>query len=187
MGILLSVPELRENLEAATGGRGADGDRLACMVRDWVNGASLPAMAQAYFATKLDGGAVEPTKALTDCCKNVFGKLTQTASWGLAALQTMTFGDRFDQLAEADQQMLRNLPSRVFYGVNTDEAIALRLLGVPRGAAQPLADRLGEARRLPLPQLRTYLAQTDSQVWSQSLAGSGQDYFRIWKILEGID
>lgn len=187
MGILLSVPELRENLEAATGGRGADGDRLACMVRDWVNGASLPAMAQAYFATKLDGGAVEPTKALTDCCKNVFGKLTQTASWGLAALQTMTFGDRFDQLAEADQQTLRNLPSRVFYGVNTDEAIALRLLGVPRGAAQPLADRLGEARRLPLPQLRTYLAQTDSQVWSQSLAGSGQDYFRIWKILEGID
>ncbi len=186
MGILLAVPELRENLEAATGGRGADGDLLACMVRDWVNGASLPDMAQAYFATKLDGGAVEPTKALTDCCKNVFGKLTQTASWGLAALQTMTFGDRFDQLAEADQQTLRNLPARVFYGVNTDEAIALRLLGVPRGAAQPLAQTLRTARNLPLPQLRSQLAQTDTRVWTQALGASGQDYFKVWKVLEGV-
>ena len=187
MGILLTVPKLRENLEAATGGWGMNGDRLACMVRDWVSGASLPDMAQEYFATKPDGSQVEPTTALTDCCKNLFGRLTQTASWGLAALQTMTFGDRFEQLPESEQQTLRNLPARVFYGVNTDEAIALRLLGVPRRAAQPLADTLGEARRLPLPQLRTHLAQTDSQVWLQALGGSGQDYFRIWKILEGID
>jgi len=99
----------------------------------------------------------------------------------------MTFGDRFEQLPESEQQTLRNLPARVFYGVNTDEAIALRLLGVPRRAAQPLADTLGEARRLPLPQLRTHLAQTDSQVWLQALGGSGHDYFKIWKILEGID
>lgn len=186
MGILLSVPELRENLAAATGGRGPDGDRLACMVRDWVNGTSLPDMAQNYFATNLEGGTVEPTKALTDCCKNLFGKLTQTASWGLAALQTMTFGDRFEQLSDAEQQTLRNLPARVFYGVNTDEAIALRLLGVPRGAAQPLAERLGDLRRLPLPLLRSRLAQTDTQLWVQALGDSGHDYFRIWKVIEGI-
>lgn len=187
MGILLAVPELRENLEAATGGRGQDGDRLACMVRDWVNGATLPEMAQEYFATTAEGKAVKPNDALTNCCKNVFGKLTQTASWGLAALQTMTFDDRFDQLAEADQQTLRNLPARVFYGVNTDEAIALRLLGVPRGAAQPLAQTLNTPRNLPLPQLRSRLAQTDASLWTQSLGESGQDYFKVWKMLEGVD
>ncbi|MDR3569244.1 MAG: DEAD/DEAH box helicase [Syntrophobacteraceae bacterium] len=186
MGIMLEVPELKENLAAATGGRGSDGNRLASMVRDWVNGASLPDMARAYFAIKPDGGAVEPTKALTDCCKNVFGKLTQTASWGLAALQTMTFGDSFQQLTEAEQKTLRNLPARVFYGVNTDEAIALRLLGVPRGAAQPLAQSLTTPRDLLLPQLRTQLAQTDVRIWTQALGESGQDYFRIWKVLEGI-
>ena len=120
-------------------------------------------------------------------CKNVFGKLTQTASCGLAALQTMTFGDKFDQLAEADQQTLRNLPARVFYGVNTDEAIALRLLGVPRGAAQQLAQSLSPAKNLPLPQLRSQLAKTDAQVWTQALGESGQDYFKIWKVLEGMD
>lgn len=187
MGILLSVPELRENLEAATGGRGQDGDRLACMVRDWVNGATLSDMAQAYFTTKPSGKIVDPTTALTDCCKNVFGKLTQTASWGLAALQTMTFGDKFDQLAEADQQTLRNLPARVFYGVNTDEAIALRLIGVPRGAAQQLAQSLSPAKNLPLPQLRSQLAKTDAQVWTKAMGASGTDYFKIWKVLEGMD
>lgn len=186
MGILLAVPELRENLEAATGGRGQDGNRLACMVRDWVNGASLPDMAQEYFATNLNGRAVEPTKALTDCCKNLFGKLTQTASWGLAALQAMTFSDDFEQLPEVEQQTLRNLPARVFYGVNTDEAIALRLLGVPRGAAQPLAQTLRATKSQPLPQLRTLLAQTDAGVWTQALGDSGQDYFRVWKVLEGV-
>lgn len=187
MGILLSVPELRENLEAATGGRGQDGDRLACMVRDWVNGATLPDMANAYFATDQRGNTIDPTTALSECCKNVFGKLTQTASWGLAALQTMTFGDRFDRLNEDDQQTLRNLPARVFYGVNTDEAIALRLLGVPRGAAQSLADSFGPTRGLPLPQLRNQLAQTDTQVWSRALGESGHDYYKIWKVLEGVN
>jgi len=187
MGILLTVPELRENLEAATGGRGPDGDRLASMVRDWVSGASLPDMAHEYFAIKPDGRTVDQRTALTDCCKNLFGKLTQTASWGLAALQSMTFGDRFERLSEADQQTLRNLPARVFYGVNTDEAIALRLLGVPRGAAQPLAGSLGVARTLPLPQLRARLAQTDVRLWTRALGNSGQDYFKIWKVLEGIN
>jgi len=51
MGVLLEVPELHQNLEAATGGCGRDGDLLARMVRDWVGGASLPDMAQEYFST----------------------------------------------------------------------------------------------------------------------------------------
>jgi len=186
MGILLSVPELRENLEAAAGGRGTDGNRLACMVRDWVNGVSLPEMSEKYFATDDRGNAVDPTKALTDCCKNIFGKLTQTTAWGLAALQSMTFKDEFDRLSEDEQQTLRNLPARVFYGVNTDEAIALRLIGVPREAAQSLAQTLGDAvHETPLPQLRTMLAKSDVE-WSEAMGAPGRDYFKIWRILEGI-
>lgn len=186
MGILLSVPELRENLEAAAGGRGTDGDRLACMVRDWVNGVSLPEMAEKYFAIDDKGNAVDPTKALTNCCKNIFGKLTQTTAWGLAALQSMTFKDKFDRLSEDEQRTLRNLPARVFYGVNTDEAIALRLIGVPREAAQSMAQTLGDTvRETPLPQLRTKLAKSDAE-WSKAMGASGRDYFKIWRILEGI-
>lgn len=187
MGILLAVPELRENLKAATGGRGPDGDLLARIVRSWVNGASLPEIAEEYFAIDASGGVVESTKALTNCCKNIFGRLTQTASWGLAALQTLNIGDAFDKLTEMEQQTLRNLPARVFYGVNTDEAIALRLLGVPRGAAQPLVRMLGDTvLKMPLSQLRTNLSQKDVDIWSQAMGDAGKDYFEVWKILEGL-
>jgi hypothetical protein len=187
MGILLSVPELRENLTVATGGRGPDGDLLARIVRSWVNGTSLPEMANEYFSIDRDGNSVEPTKALTDCCKNVFGRLAQTASWGLAALQTINIGDAFDNLPENEQQTLRNLPARVFYGVNTNEAIALRLLGVPRGAAQPLALTLGDSlQRVALSQVRNLLSQADVRIWAQAMGERGHVYFKVWKILEGL-
>jgi hypothetical protein len=187
MGILLSVPELRENLTAATGGRGPDGDLLARIVRSWVNGASLPEMADEYFSMDRGGNRVEPTKALTDCCKNVFGRLAQTASWGLAALQTLNIGDAFNNLPENEQQTLRNLPARVFYGVNTNEAIVLRLLGVPRGAAQPLAQTLGDSlQQVALSQVRTLLSQADVSIWSQAMGERGHVYFKVWKILEGL-
>lgn len=187
MGILLDVPELRDDLEAAIGGTRPDGDKLAHMVSDWVNGASLPEMATEYFALDKNNKAVDPTTALTNCCRNIFGKLTQTTSWGLAALQTMTFKDEFDRLPEDQQQTLRNLPARVFYGVNTDEAIALRLLGVPRRAAQPLANALyPEVRNTALPQLRSRLHQSNADLWTQALGKPGEDYFKVWRVLEGL-
>jgi hypothetical protein len=36
MGVLLKVPELRENIKAVTGGRDPDGEKLALIVKDWV-------------------------------------------------------------------------------------------------------------------------------------------------------
>lgn len=188
MGVLLAVPELRENLEAATGGRGHDGNLLARMVRDWVNGASMPQMAQEYFATDPQGRQREPTDALTECCRNLYGKLAQTASWGLAALQTMTFGDRFDALPESDQQNLRNLPARVFYGVGDEGAVALRLLGVPRVAAAPLAAGMNLASQpVTLAALRANLVLDHGANWTRCLGDVGRDHYRVWRILEGIE
>jgi len=188
MGILLRVPELRENLEAAAGGRGTDGSKLASMIKDWVSGASLETMTEEYFSTKADGSRVEATRALTDCCKNLFGRLTQTASWGLAALQSMTFKEDFDKLPEAKQQILRNLPARVFYGVNSDEAIALRLIGVPRGAAPTLAKALGPQKmKQPVSLIRAELAKQEAPVWTAAMGERGRDFYRVWKIIEGLE
>jgi hypothetical protein len=187
MGILLAIPELRANLTAATGGRGPDGDRLASMVSDWVNGATLTEMTAKYFATDAKGNRVEFTDALGDCCKNLFGKLAQTTCWGLAALQAMTWGDQFDKLPEEEQQTIRNLPARVFYGVNTDEAIALRMVGVPRGAAQGLATEMKKQfPAIPLPKLRESLVASDDAFWTRALGPSGPNYRGVWRVLEGL-
>jgi len=187
MGILLDIPELRENLKAATGGRGPDGDLLARMVRSWVDGTSLPDMAREYYSRDAYDKEIPFTKALTNCCRNVYGKLTQTASWGIAALQSLNIGDAFDDMSDSEQQTIRNLPARVFYGVNTDQAIALRMLGVPRGAAPALAQELGDQTlSVPLSGLRNELARPDTDVWVRTMGDAGADYLQVWRILEGI-
>ena len=184
MGILLDVPELRENLKEATGGSRPDGDTLARIVCDWVEGRSLQEMARAHFSDG-EGKKRDPVEAMTVCCQKLFGRLTQTASWGLAALQSLTFKERFEQLSEEEQRTLRNLPARVYYGVNSDEAVALRLLGVPRQAAESLRRELRVQPDEPLSRLRARLRGSGVEPWRKAMDDAGPIYHRVWAILEG--
>jgi hypothetical protein len=179
MGVLLLVPELRDNLEAATGGAGKDGNKLAEIVKDWVGGKSLPEIAAIHF--QRDGDT--PVTAITRCGQNLFGKLTQTASWGLGALLSITAST----LPDDEFKRLSNLPSRVFYGVNSDEAIAMRLLGIPRTAAAPLASHCGKTINQPLPKLRETLVNLTEADWKTAVGQNGLVYRRVWRILEGVD
>ena len=174
MGILLEVPELRENLGDVLGGGNRDGDKLARVVCDWVQGRSLVEMAADYFRVTDRAGHADPTTTMTTCCRRLFGKLTQTASWGLAALQTLTFRERFEKLDEAEKRSLRNLPGKVYYGVSTDEALALRLVGVPRTAAEPLAEALGVSSETSITELRSRLRSGGERPWRQALAARGE-------------
>lgn len=103
MGLLLQVPELREPLEDVTGGMGPDGDKLSRIICDWVQGRSLSEMATEYFSQSVenenDEAKADPVDSMTRCCRSVFGKLTQTASWGLSALQSLTLGSAFDEMS----------------------------------------------------------------------------------------
>lgn len=174
MGVLLKVPELRSSLEAVSGGRGADGSKLANIVKDWVNGASLPTLANRYFAESAD--------ALTECGRELFGRIMQTTSWGLSALMAITTNDLDDEA----RKRIRNLPARVYYGVNDDDAIALRLLGIPRAAATPMALFLKNSD-LGISQLRQLLVELDEQSWVKAMGASGKTYRKVWRILEGLE
>lgn len=190
MGVLLQVPELRENLKEVTGGPQPNGDMLARIICDWVQERPLTEMAAEYFAKKTgaeDGESndYDPVDAMTRCCKNVFGRITQTASWGLAALQSLTLGETLEALSSDEQRTLRNLPARVYYGVNSDEAVALRLLGVPRMAAQPLARELRVVANEPLHEVRARLRTAGAERWKAALGARGESYHRVWSIIEG--
>ena len=180
MGVLLKVPELRDNLKAVTGGNQPDGDKLARIVKDWVNGESIPNIARDYF---MDDGC-DDTQAITKCGQNLFGRLTQTAAWGLGALLSITGSDL------SDEQFLsaKNLPSRIFYGVNNDKAIALRLLGVPRSAATNLAMSMGDSLGQPLTTVRKNLREMSEKSWEQALGEhEGKVYRKVWRVLEGLE
>lgn len=185
MGILLQVPELREPLREVTGGPQPDGGTLARILCDWVHGRPLSEMAAEYFAKAGNEEGEGPVAAMTRCCQNVFGRLTQTASWGLAALQSLTLGDAFDSMSEQDQRTLRNLPARVYYGVDSDEAVALRLLGVPRMAAAALARALLVDAAEPLDEVRSRLRSAGVESWTKALGARGESCHRVWSIIEG--
>ena len=69
MGVLLQVRELREPLKDVTGGPQPDGDTLARILCDWVQGRPLTEMATEYFGKKLDDdedtGDDDPVAAMT--------------------------------------------------------------------------------------------------------------------------
>ncbi|MXZ55893.1 MAG: DEAD/DEAH box helicase [Gammaproteobacteria bacterium] len=181
-GVLLNVPELREQLKEVTGGSENDGNTLSQIVCDWVQGRTLPEMAAKYFAKSSN----DNVNAMTKCCSKVFGRLTQTASWGIAALQTLTMGDKWESLSSAEQRMLRNLPARIYYGVNSDEAVALRVLGIPRNAANPLASELRIDANQPLHLLRAQVRNAGEDAWKSALGEvRGRSYHRVWSIIEG--
>ena len=120
---------------------------------------------------------------MTKCGQNLFGRLTQTASWGLGALLSITAGE----LPEEEYKKLSNLPSRAFYGVNDDSAIALRLLGIPRTAAMPLANSMGDAFNQPLTKIRNSLRTLPDEQWTEALGKNALVYKKVWHILEGIE
>ncbi|HVZ19271.1 MAG TPA: hypothetical protein VG897_19280, partial [Terriglobales bacterium] len=182
-GVLFKVPEIREELGEVTGGKGKDGDLLARIVKDWVAGASIPQLAADYF-TGADGNQ---TEAITKACRAVYGKLTLTASWGLSALQSLTAGDAVEKMSESERRSFKNLPSQIYYGVSSDDAIDLRLLGVPRNAAQPLANLLKGRGVAGVQSMRTALNGLDEKSWNAALGPKGFIYQRAWKVLEGID
>ena len=180
MGVLLRVPELRANLKEVTGGQTGDGDKLALIVKDWVNGVSISDIATRYFM----GDRVDVTRAMTVCGQNLFGRLTQTAAWGLGALLSITGSG----LTEEEMRSLSNLPSRIYYGVDSDAAIALRLLGVPRTAATTLAGSMSNLLDEPLPTVRKRLREMDEAGWQQVLGRrEGAVYQKVWRVLEGLE
>lgn len=181
-GVLLNIPELREELAEVTGGGRGNGDLLARIVKDWVNGASLSDLADEYFR----GANENDTSAISKTCRLVYGKLTSTASWGLSAIQSLTIGDAVDSMSSEDQRTFRNLPSRIFYGVNSDAAIDLRLMGVPRNAAERLSVYLGSRSARGLSSTRGALANLTTNDWRSALGPAGTTYHRAWRIIEGL-
>jgi superfamily II DNA/RNA helicase len=182
-GVLFKIPEIRKELIEVTGGTRGDGNKLARMVKDWVAGKTIPEIANSYF----DKGDGDSTAAITNACRAVHGRLAMTASWGISALQALTGGEDNPLTDEEALTSYRNLPSQIFYGVNSDAAIDLRLIGVPRSAAEPLAELLtqrGTDRNVHA--RRSALAAMDDAEWNKALGSKGATYRRVWRVLEGL-
>lgn len=185
IGVMLDVPELRAPLtEIAQDHEGRTGDFVARVMQDWVNGASVPQLATDHFSR---AGEADRLKAITKCCQRLFGDIAPTVSWGLAALQSLTLGQEFAALHPDTQRELRNIPSYAFYGVRSEEAIAMRLAGVPRSAAARMAvAAIGDGSHTSAAEARTRLAALPETAWRSALGPKGPAYRKVWRILDGV-
>ena len=181
IGVLLQVPELREQLVDRLDLAEFQGDFLSRVVKDWVGGMTLGDLADNYFAKASIDSQHDHTQALTQCCQRLFGSILPTVSWGLSALQALAMSRRPEEEIPRDS---RDIPSYVFYGVDTREAVAFRLFGVPRTAALALARTHGQGRRTE--ELRQFLATSSPTDWTDALGEIGQSYYDAWRLVEPV-
>lgn len=181
MGVMLEVPELRANLEFAIGGETVGGALLAQITSEWVAGRPLSQIASDHFLP----AANNREEAMTNCCRAIYRNLIPTVSWGLSAMQSLTIPG-MEQLPNV--QEIRNIPSRVYYGVDSDEAIVMRSLGVPRQAAQSMADHIDGVRPgRSIGAVRADLQGMSDVDWRNAVGGKGEMFRSVWRILEQID
>lgn len=181
VGVLLRVPELRQQLLDRLDPAEAEGDFIARLVKDWVAGRSIQQLATEYFTTDQQGRTRTEVDAVTRCCQRMFGSILPGVSWGLSALQALSLSRAGPDAEVSD--LGKDVPAFVFYGVNSREAVALRLFGVPRAAATALAkSREGESAA----QLRASLAASTEADWHASMGESGPAYYRTWRLVEGM-
>lgn len=177
MGVLLAIPEVRDGLDF---GKGTDGSKLAEMVADWVQGRSIPDIANEYFDDS------DYTTRVTECTKK-FRRLAMSTSWGLSSLIAMKFGSELEVMSDAAKREAANVPSMALYGVHDERQIALRSAGVPRNAALLLGrDPSVAGAGVSLYKLREQLRGGTSSAWAKALGDQrGADYHRVWSMLEG--
>lgn len=179
VGILLKIPELRDNFDDIKGKTNTkDGNTISLVIKDWVNGKSIQDIAQNYFKTD----NIDMDEAITKCGQSLYGKITQTASWGLSALLSPIA----NEMTEDEFKELSNLPARVYYGVNSDDAMMLRLAGVPRIASNELSRTLQNIQNESVTNVRHILKNGGEALWQVAMGHEkGSVYYKVWSVIEG--
>lgn len=103
------------------------------------------------------------------------------ASWGLGALEGIVNSSN-DELKETSY-----IPSMVYYGVDTEDALLMRMAGVPRRLAKSLSKILPKDKTLSLTQIRAKISGLSNSEWNAMVPSgstlSGEDWKKLSSIL----
>jgi hypothetical protein len=190
VGVMMNVPQIHEALEAI-GGTGDAHRRIAGIATDWVNGANVEAIAKKYFIPAGES-AEDLTGAISSACRAIFKSITYAAPWGISSLmQIRGSGIDFDSLSEEQRRTLELLPAYIYHGVNSENAVAMRINAVPRSIAEKLAQQFQvESRPVAgskVSAVRDFLENLSEERWHAARPDnakiSGAEYRLIWKQL----
>ena len=108
-------------------------ENISKILIGWVNGQNISSLSSIHplFANNQEQRINE---FVTYLSSTIF-----KSSWGLSALEGIVRSNNDDLLAQNS-----HISSMIYYGVNTKEAIALRMLGAPRGISNNLASQISQ-------------------------------------------
>lgn len=184
--LISSVPEMRLGDGLGTGP--FDSMRAASILRDWVHGAKLGELADRYARPNPDGSQKPEETRLTEFSSYLFSTLLGNASWGLGALEGLCLsGTPNDQTEEA-----RHIPSMIYFGVRSKEAVWLRMAGVPRTLAESAAQvwrSNGKGQPESFGEVRKWISELSASEWRAAMPShssiSVSSMQRVWRELSG--
>jgi replicative superfamily II helicase len=147
--------------------------RIATITTAWVNGVSLFEIAKLEFDNDL-----------LECTRHIYSTISSLVPWGLRAIQKVAFSGR-DDVAWEEMDMI---PAMVLHGVRSKEAVALRMLNIPRFIAENMAAHI-RASNIPLKNIDEWLTKTSPDDWSKFVSPgstvSGPELKLLWEIIDG--
>ncbi len=172
--LLSEVPEFSLGLTDEPGGLNAR--QVAGILRDWVTGAALPDLVRDWSPYD------DFETGLRNIGRYLFRELTGQLPWGLGALQllTMSASDRSTGASDTNR-----IPAMAYYGVQSRGAVSLRMIGVPRAAAEMLGQGAPEFDFYRA--ARSWANELPDARWdaaAEQRASTGRLLKRIWKLTE---
>jgi len=187
IGVMLTIPEVKNNLKIKIPGETLTFSKLSSLIINWVSGKDFPQIAKEIW------GSDDPN-IISDCVRAIYQKIVNGATWGLAALLSMpTSGIDYFKLSEEEKIKIKNIPAMIYYGVNTEEGIVMRINNVPRSIANRLGEiyknEIGDIQSISLKTAYEWLKESKLDIWNKVVPPnkniSGEEYKKIWEKLSG--
>jgi len=187
VGVMMKIPALNRAIEEIAGS-GLDHRRVSAIAKAWVGGSSIKEIANSYFKGDTS------TAKISDACKGIYKAIVNSGVWGLAALSQLPgSGINWENLPDEERKRINLLPAFLYHGVDTEEAVLLRMNQVPRSIAKRMAEQMkretGTTDTLKMNKVREYVKNLNNDGWHkvrppQSIL-SGSQYREVWKQLSG--
>ncbi|WP_328223309.1 DEAD/DEAH box helicase [Streptomyces sp. NBC_00310] len=169
--VLAEVPEM--SLAPSDEAGGLDTRRVAGVLHDWVSGKTLPEIADSWFS--------HVDNPLTKAGRYLFREVAGYLPWGIGALQLIELAGSNSEAASA----AFHVPAMAFYGVNSIDALPLRMVGVPRAAAKNFGAQA--PRFASFQEARAWVAMQPPEAWANP---SGRNFSpdtlkTVWEAVGG--
>ncbi|BFM45263.1 hypothetical protein CFS9_39040 [Flavobacterium sp. CFS9] len=149
---------------------------VAEILVEWVNGANISKLSKIhpFYKNKEENRINEFINYLTTA--------TFKTSWGLSALEGIVKSNN-DDIEDINSY----IPSMVYYGVKNKEAIALRMLGVPRLVAENMAPNIFEKKEpKSYDDVRETIKNLSLEQWKSITPSSSSLNSNEWKKITNI-